>query len=53
VRSSRALEKETRRNVEAMWLLRKLTPDFKTIAAIPPSTIFHRSTTKGLGKQTV
>jgi transposase len=32
VRSSRALEKETRRNVEAMWLLRKLTPDFKTIA---------------------
>jgi len=32
IRSSRKLEKETRRNVELMWLLRKLTPDFKTIA---------------------
>ena len=32
VRSSRALERETARNVELIWLLRKLTPDFKTIA---------------------
>ena len=32
IRSSRGLEKETRRNIELMWLLRKLTPDFKTIA---------------------
>jgi len=32
VRSSRRLEKETHRNVELMWLLRRLTPDFKTIA---------------------
>jgi transposase len=32
VRSSRMLERETRRNVEVMWLLSKLTPDFKTIA---------------------
>ena len=32
IRSSRRLETETRRNVELMWLLRKLTPDFKTIA---------------------
>jgi transposase len=32
VRSSRNLEKECRRNVELMWLLKKLTPDFKTIA---------------------
>jgi len=32
IRSSRSLEKETQRNVELMWLLRKLTPDFKTIA---------------------
>ena len=32
VRSSRRLEKETQRNVELMWLIRKLTPDFKTIA---------------------
>lgn len=32
VRSSRRLEKETQRNVEVMWLMRKLRPDFKTIA---------------------
>ena len=25
-------EKEAKRNVELMWLLRKLSPDFKTIA---------------------
>lgn len=31
-RSSRRLEKEAQRNVELMWLLKKLTPDFKTIA---------------------
>jgi len=32
VRSSRRLEKETARNLEVIWLLRKLTPDHKTIA---------------------
>lgn len=32
IRSSRKLEKETGRNLELMWLLRKLKPDFKTIA---------------------
>ncbi len=32
VRSSRLLEAESRRNVEVIWLLGKLTPDFKTIA---------------------
>ena len=32
VRSSRKLERETRVNLEVMWLLGKLTPDFKTIA---------------------
>ena len=32
VRSSRMLERETKVNVEVMWLLGKLTPDFKTIA---------------------
>ena len=32
IRSSRRLEQETYRNVELMWLLGKLTPDFKTIA---------------------
>src|SRR5688572_30730382 len=32
VRSSRRLEQETYRNVEVIWLIRKLHPDFKTIA---------------------
>lgn len=32
IRSSRRLERECRRNIEAMWLLRRLAPDFKTIA---------------------
>ncbi len=32
VRSSRRLEVETRRNIEVIWLLRRLKPDFKTIA---------------------
>src|SRR5476651_995923 len=32
VRSSRLLEAECQRNVEVIWLLGKLAPDFKTIA---------------------
>jgi transposase len=32
IRSTRRLEQETHRNVEVIWLLRKLRPDFKTIA---------------------
>jgi len=32
IRSSRRLEAEAERNLEVMWLLRKLTPDYKTIA---------------------
>jgi transposase len=32
IRSSRKLETEANRNVEVMWLLGKLAPDFKTIA---------------------
>jgi transposase len=32
IRSSRRLEKEAARNLELMWLLGKLRPDFKTIA---------------------
>ncbi|MCQ9147709.1 IS1182 family transposase [Ochrobactrum sp. BTU2] len=32
VRSSRRLERECRRNIETMWLMRQLAPDFKTIA---------------------
>lgn len=32
IQSSRRLEKESHRNVELMWLLERLQPDFKTIA---------------------
>jgi transposase len=32
IRSSRLLEREAQRNLELIWLLRKLQPDFKTIA---------------------
>jgi transposase len=32
VRSSRRLDAETHRNIEVIWLLRHLKPDFKTIA---------------------
>lgn len=32
VRSSRKLERECHRNVEVMWLMKKLAPDHKTIA---------------------
>src|SRR6516165_9302878 len=32
VQSSRRLERETRRNLEVMWLTGRLSPDFKTIA---------------------
>jgi len=32
VRSSRRLERECQRNVEVLWLLNRLAPDFKTIA---------------------
>jgi transposase len=32
VRSSRKLERECHRNLEVMWLMKKLAPDFKTIA---------------------
>jgi transposase len=32
IRSSRALEREANRNFEVIWLLKRLAPDFKTIA---------------------
>lgn len=32
IRSSRKLERECQRNVEVLWLLNRLAPDFKTIA---------------------
>ncbi|WP_374705082.1 transposase [Agrobacterium tumefaciens] len=35
VRSSRRLEAETHRNIEVIWLLRHLKPDFRTIADFP------------------
>jgi transposase len=44
VRSSRLLEQLTHRNIEVMWLLRKLQPDFKTIAD------FRKDNTEALKK---
>src|SRR5436309_14777471 len=32
LQSSRRLKRETRRNIELMWLTGRLSPDFKTIA---------------------
>ena len=32
IHSSRRLERETQRNLELMWLVERLRPDFKTIA---------------------
>ncbi len=32
IRSSRTLEREAKRNLEVFWLLKRLAPDFKTIA---------------------
>ena len=32
IRSSRQLENATHRNIEVVWLIRRLQPDFKTIA---------------------
>ena len=32
IRSSRGLQKEASRNVEVMWLIRKIVPDFRCIA---------------------
>ena len=33
IRSSRKLELESQRNLELMWLMKKLSPDFKTISS--------------------
>jgi hypothetical protein len=43
IQSSRRLEKEAQRNVELMWLIGRLTPDFKTIAT------FRKDNGKGIG----
>ena len=42
IQSSRRLERETQRNVELMWLISRLTPDFKTIAD------FRKNNSKGI-----
>ena len=42
VQSSRRLEREAQRNVEVMWLIGRLAPDFKTIAD------FRRDNGKGI-----
>jgi transposase len=48
LRSSRRLEAEAHRNVEVMWLLRELAPDFKTIADFRRQ---NRGCFKGVFKQ--
>lgn len=44
VRSARDLEKESKRNIEVMWLLHRLTPDHNTISN------FRRDNTKAINK---
>lgn len=44
IRSSRQLEKATHKNIELIWLLQKLQPDFKTIAD------FRKDNTKAIKK---
>lgn len=41
VRSTRMLERECHRNIEAIWLMRKLTPDFKTISDFRRDNVDH------------
>jgi len=48
IRSSRRLEQETHRNVELMWLLRRLIPDFKTIADFRRD---HPAALKAVGRE--
>ena len=50
IRSSRRLEQETHRHVELMWLLRRLTPDCKTIADFRRD---HPQALKGVGREFV
>lgn len=48
IRSSRRLEAESKRNLELMWLLRAVSPDFKTIADFRKD---NRACFKGVLKQ--
>jgi len=50
VRSSRRLEAECRRNVEVMWLLGRLAPDYKSIAEFRR---MHREAVSGAGAELV
>jgi transposase len=50
LRTSRMLERECGRNVELMWLMRKLGPDFKTIAEFRKE---NRQSFKGVFRQFV
>ena len=51
IRSSRLLEKESQRNLELVWLLRKLRPDFKTIADFCKDNADAISQTQGSNDQ--
>lgn len=48
IRSSRRLEAEAKRNLELLWLLRSISPDFKTIADFRKD---NRACFKGVLKQ--
>jgi transposase len=50
IRTGRALERECHRNVEVMWLMRKLCPDFKTITDFRKD---NRQAFKGVFRQFV
>ena len=47
IQSSRRLERKSQRNLELIWLTRRLTPDFKTIAD------FRKDSGAGIGKYLV
>jgi hypothetical protein len=47
VRSSRRLEAETHRNIEVIWLLRHLKPDFKTSAVSGETTVMPSARSSG------
>src|SRR2546430_10551004 len=50
IRSSRRLETECKRNVEVMWLLGRLVPDYKSIAEFRP---MHREAVTEAGAELV
>jgi hypothetical protein len=50
VRSSRRLEAECRRNIEVMWLLSRLAPDYKSIAEF---RLIHREAVTEAGAELV